>query len=81
MDSIFDSGPADTIPLPVEPGRRAKARVAVKDAAKVTRHVADAARDGLIFEALSHGCAALVGVGLWPLVEHAGHAVLGWVVG
>jgi hypothetical protein len=78
-DSILDAGPADVIALPDETGRRPVARVVAAVAAKDAKHVGAAIRDGLVFEAASHACAALVGVGLWPLVEHAVHTVIGWV--
>jgi hypothetical protein len=77
--SILDTGPADAISLPDEAGRRPVAHVVAGVAARDAKHVGAAIRDGLLFEAASHACAALVGVGLWPLVEHAAHVVLGWV--
>jgi hypothetical protein len=81
MDSIFDTGPADTIPFPVEPGHRARSRVVVKDAAKATRHVLDATRDGILFEVVSHSVAAVCGIGLFPLIEHGAHVLWQVVVG
>jgi hypothetical protein len=68
-------------PVAIEPTRREAVKVVAKVVAKDVRHVADATRDGLLFEAVTHGCAALVGVGLWPLVETAAHALLKVVVG
>ena len=66
-------------PVATEPTRREAVKVVAKVAAKDVRRVADATRDGLIFEAVTHGCAALVGIGLWPLLEQGFHAVVRWV--
>ena len=74
-DRCFFGTPA----VPAEPTRREAVKVVAKVATKDAKHVGAAIRDGLLFEAASHACAALLGVGLWPLVEHAGHIVLGWV--
>jgi hypothetical protein len=84
MSDILETGPADSIPswdtlATRHDGAVRRFESIAKKAEVPTKHVGAAIRDGLVFEAASHACAALVGVGLWPLVEHAAHVVLGWV--
>lgn len=86
MGSLFEHGPAD---IPSwdeladrnEVARRRFARIAAKDAAKSAVHVVAAARDGILYDVISHAVAAVAGVGLFPLIETAAHHVVKVVLG